>query len=80
MWRLVDGPKFINLKTVLDNVMQERATLNIGITKRQAMVIAYESKEYLWNSRFLGEDMPDQLCNTLFTWYECLALCYCRAL
>ena len=23
MWRLIDGPEFIDLKTVLDNIMQE---------------------------------------------------------
>ena len=35
MWRLVDSTEFIDLQTVLDNVMQECAAKNVGVTKRQ---------------------------------------------
>ena len=47
--------------------------LNIGVTKRQAQVISYETEKDLWDHSFLGEDTPDKLRNTaLFDWYQCL--------
>ena len=64
-WQLVEGKEFQDLQTVLDNVMQERAALNIGITKRQASVITYEMEDHLWSNGFLGEHNPDILCNTV---------------
>ena len=63
-WKLVDGNEFPDLRTVLDNVMQEHTAMNIGVSKRQAQVISYETEQDLWNRGFLGEDTPDKLCNT----------------
>ena len=65
MWRLVDGPEFLDLHNVLDNVMKERTAMNVGVTKRQAGLITYEVEEYLWNSSILGEDSPDKLRDTV---------------
>ena len=64
-WRLVDGPEFIDLHTVLDNVMQEHTAMNVGVVKRQAEVISYETEKDLWDRGFLGEDTPDKLRNTV---------------
>ena len=65
MWKLIDDIEFNELKTVLDNTMQERTAMNVGVTKKQAQVITYEIEEYLWSSGFLGEDSPDKLRNTV---------------
>ena len=64
-WQLIEGKEFEDLKVVLDNVMKERAALNIGITKKQASVITYEMENHLWQEGFLGEQNPDQLRNTV---------------
>ena len=60
-WKLFDGNDFHDLHVVLDNVMQQRTALNIGVTKKQAQVISYETEQDLWNRGFLGEDTPDKL-------------------
>ena len=65
MWRLVDSVEFIDLQTVLDNVMQERAAMNVGVTKRQAKVITYKTEQELWEKGLLGEDSPDKLRDTV---------------
>ena len=64
-WQLIDKQQFPDLKIVLDNVMKERAAMNIGMTTKQASVITYEMENYLWDSGILGEDTPDKLCNTV---------------
>ena len=38
-WKLVDGPDFKQFRTVLDNVMKERAKANIWMVKRKAELI-----------------------------------------
>ena len=35
MWKLVDGVNFIDLNTVLENVMQERTAMNVGVVKHK---------------------------------------------
>ena len=64
-WRLIHGTKFSDLKTVLDNVMQERTKINVGVVKKQAGVISYEIENKLWESGVLGEDTPDKLRDTV---------------
>ena len=64
-WNLVYGPKFGDLKVVLDNVMKERTALNIGVTKRQVGVISYQIENQLWEQNILGDDTPDKLRNTV---------------
>ena len=63
-WKLIDSNEFSDLRVVLDNVMQERTAMNVGVTKRQAQVISYETEQELWDKGFLGEDTPDKLRNT----------------
>ena len=46
--KLIEDPHFIDVKTVLDNTMKESAEINIGMTKKQAEVIAYEYENLLW--------------------------------
>ena len=65
MWKLVDGPDFNNLRTVLDNVMKQRAEQNIGTVTRQAQLISYEHESKLWDDGILGEETPDQLRDTV---------------
>ena len=33
-WKLIDDPYFSDVKIVLDNVMQERTAMNVGVVKR----------------------------------------------
>ena len=62
-WKLVDECE--DLKVVLDNVMQERAKLNIRMVPKQADLITYEFEETMWEKGILGEDKPDTLSNTV---------------
>ena len=64
-WQLIEGKEFKELKVVLDNVMKEHAALNVEVVKKQASVITYEMENHLWQNGFLGEENPDQLCNTV---------------
>ena len=64
-WKLVEGPDFEELHTVLDNIMREHTQANIGVTPRQADVISYKAEEKLWIMGILGEDTPDKLHNTV---------------
>ena len=64
-WQLIEGIEFQDVRIVLDNVMKEKAALNVGIVKKQASVITYEMENHLWSNNFLGEDTPDKLCSTV---------------
>ena len=64
-WKLLDDPDFLEVKTVLDNLMKERAAFNIGVTKRQAEVITYSHEEKLWSDGILSEQTPNQLRDTV---------------
>ena len=64
-WKLVEGPEFIEVRTVLDNLMKERHAVNIGTVKHQADLISYDYENRLWESNILGESNPDQLRNTV---------------
>ena len=65
MWKLVDGPEFQDLRTVLDNLMKQRAQANIGLVTKQAQLISYEHEEMLWSQGILGEENQDQLRDTV---------------
>ena len=60
-WKLIDGPKFRKVKTVLDNVMKEHVRDNIGMVKKQAEVITFDFQDMLWQKGILGEQIPNQL-------------------
>ena len=64
-WKLVKGNEFQELQVVLDNVMKERASDNIGMVKKQAEVITYEYENELWQKGLLGEHDADTLRNTV---------------
>ena len=64
-WKLVDGPDFQQLRTVLDNVMKDRALRNIGMVKNQAGVIPMGFENSMWEPGVLGEDSPDKLRDTV---------------
>ena len=64
-WKLVEGPDFVELRNVLDNVMKERALKNIGMVKKQACIISMEVESKLWQQGILGEDSPDKLRDTV---------------
>ena len=49
-WKLIDNVMLGKLRTVLDNLMKERAKANIGTVKRQASMITYDVEEKLWGS------------------------------
>ena len=65
-WKIVEGYEFIDVKTVLDNVMKERTAMNIGVGKKQAKLITYQIECDLWERGFLGEDTPDKLRRTVY--------------
>ena len=65
-WKLVEGPEFTDVKCVLDNIMKERTSMNIGVTKKQAKLITYKIENDLWDRGFLGEDTPDKLRTTVY--------------
>ena len=64
-WRLLDDPSFLDVKTVLDNIMKERARDNVGMIRRQAEFISIDYENELWHSGVLGEDSPDKLKDTI---------------
>ena len=64
-WKLIEDPKFIDVRTVLDNTMKERVLNNVGLVKKQAQMITIEHENYLWETGVLGEDTPDKLRSTV---------------
>ena len=64
-WKLLEDPQFLDVKTVLDNTMKERAQRNIGMIRKQAQLITFEHEDYLWSQGLLGEDTPDKLRETV---------------
>ena len=60
-WKLIDDPDFIDVRTVLDNVMKERAQKNIGSVRKQASFIDQNVETELWEHGILGEESPDKL-------------------
>ena len=65
-WRLIEDRDFRDVKTVLDNVMKERALMNLGLVSRQADLITYEMEQNLWSKHLLGDDTPDKLRTTCY--------------
>ena len=64
-WKIVKDPEFIEVQTVLDNIMKERAAAKIGTVKRQAEVLTYDYENELWENGSLGEHNPDILRSTV---------------
>ena len=64
-WEIMKMPEFEEMRTVLDNVMQERTMANIGVVKKQAGFITYQQENSLWSKGVLGEDSPDKLRHTV---------------
>ena len=56
----------MDMKVVLDNVMKERTSLNIGVSKKQGKLITYKIEQDLWERGFLGEDTPEKLRRTVY--------------
>ena len=70
-WQLIEGPEFIDVKTVLDNVMQEHTKASIGVVPKRAEVITYEFEEKMWNTGVLGKDTPGKLRDTVLFLLGC---------
>ena len=64
-WKLVESRQFVEVRNVLDNVMKERASRNIGTSVKQAKYISLNFEEELWKKGLLGEDSPDKLRGTV---------------
>ena len=64
-WKLIDDPEFLDVKTVLDNIMKERALCNVGMVKKQAEFKSIDYENELWRSGVLGKDTPDRLSDTV---------------
>ena len=65
-WNLVYGAEFIQVRTVLDNVMKEHTEANVGTGKKRAKLVTYDVENDLWNRNFLGVDTPDKLRTTAY--------------
>ena len=65
VWKIIDDPHFSQLRTVLDNVMKERAIQNIGMVRKQAQFITADIEAKLWEQGTLGEDTPNKLRDTV---------------
>ena len=64
-WKVVDDLEFLEIRTVLDNVMKQRAAENVGGVVKQAQCIPLEFEQKLWDRGVLGEQTPDQLRDTI---------------
>ena len=65
-WKLVhNGNKFCRFQHVLDNVMKERVSRNIGAIRKQAQVISMRHEEQLWERGVLCQDTPEKLRETV---------------
>ena len=64
-WKLIEGNSFPNIRTVLDNLMKDRASRNICTVKHQAQLLSYDLENSLWEKGILGEDSPDKLRSTV---------------
>ena len=73
-WRLIEDRDCRDVRTVLDNVMKERAQMNLGLVSRQADLITYDMEQKLWSLNLLGDDTPDKL---RLTCYFYLGLRFC---
>ena len=65
-WRLIEDRDCRDVKTVLDNVMKERALMNLGMVSRRADLITYEMEQTLWEKGLLGDDTPQKLRTTCY--------------
>ena len=77
-WKLIDDPEFIEVRTVLKNIMMERTEMNLGVNSRSADLITVEMENDLWERGYLGDDTPDKLRTTV---YFVLGInCYLRSI
>ena len=54
-WKLVhNNNEFQKFQQVLDKVMQERSSQNLGMVKKQAQIISLEFENTLWEKAFWG--------------------------
>ena len=51
-WKLIDDPEFKEVKVVLDNVVKQRAEVNIRMVKKQVAYIPIEIENELWSQVF----------------------------
>ena len=58
-------PKLAHFRCVFDSVLKELHQQGVGVVKKQAGVISDEIEERLWEEKFLGDDSPQQLLDTL---------------
>lgn len=62
---LFTHPDFRNLKTVVDNMMQEKCEKGIGLIKKKADIITEEQEKLLWENGYLGASSPIVLLHTI---------------
>ena len=63
-WKLIDG-EFSQLRTVLDNLMKERAAQNIGNVVKRAEMLSFEEENLIWEKGVLGDSNPTQVRETV---------------
>ncbi len=64
-WKLLDDKEFHCIHNTLDNLMKKRSLERVTKPVKVAEPITLEDEETLWGMHVLGEENPDQLCDTL---------------
>ena len=63
-WKLLDWPQFINLRNVVDNTMEKKHSMGLGV-RNSAEVISLQEENKMFESGVLGEDMLVKLLRTV---------------
>jgi hypothetical protein len=61
----LNDPQFNDLKTCLDNSMQNVTKQGVGLIKKQAAAITKEQENALWEQGILGNENPQSLLYTI---------------
>ena len=64
-WKLISDSEFQDVKFTLDNMMKQRAAKGIGNEVKQAEVLTFTDKDFLWCQGLLGTHSPQVLLNTV---------------
>ena len=63
--KFMSDANYMTLKLALNNVMEQKAKLGLGLQHRQAKIITYEEETILWQKGALGSDTARKLVNTV---------------
>ena len=76
-WRLIDDPDFLDIRTVLDNLIKEHTQLGLGVDEKIADLITFDMEKSLWDRGFMGDDTPTKLQRAVY--FGLRMQCYLRS-